>query len=473
CRWCAARARHRRSRRPFRRDLLSDADARARADRFRDRIPMDGTDRRFERALRCRSPCPRGHRLQRARPHVRARGDRVRARRSRHLGSRAVALRPSAERSSRERAPLARAGIRHRAPSPFGVRHRRHDRRGRRRALGVLDPFRLRAGRRTRELGPGVRHRSRGRRGDARRADRRVRARFAHRACRAVAPPDGPADIGGDPRTGVHRLRAVREAGHGRARPVRLSTGTTSMIEVRELRRAFGGVVALDGVTLTLALGERRAVIGPNGAGKTTLINTLAGETAPTGGTIRLAGRDITRLRSWQRARLGLAHVYQRTELFASLSARDNVGLAIAALRGPYRVFRAAPRAEYSEGEAVLESVGLAGREGVAARELSHGERRQLELAVTLAQRPRVLLLDEPTAGMSPLETARITELIAGLDRALTILIVEHDMDVVFRLADRVTVLHEGRVIADGTAADVRGDVRVHDVYLGKAVSVA
>ena len=245
------------------------------------------------------------------------------------------------------------------------------------------------------------------------------------------------------------------------------------MIEVRELRRAFGGVVALDGVTLTLAQGERRAVIGPNGAGKTTLINTLAGETAPTGGTIRLAGRDITRLRSWQRARLGLAHVYQRTELFASLSARDNVGLAIAALRGPYRVFRAAPRAEYSEGEAVLESVGLAGREGVAARELSHGERRQLELAVALAQRPRVLLLDEPTAGMSPLETARITELIAGLDRALTILIVEHDMDVVFRLADRVTVLHEGRVIADGTAADVRGDVRVHDVYLGKAVTVA
>ena len=245
------------------------------------------------------------------------------------------------------------------------------------------------------------------------------------------------------------------------------------MIEVRDLRRAFGGVVALDGVSLTLAEGERRAVIGPNGAGKTTLINALAGETAPTGGTIRLAGRDITRLRSWQRARLGLAHVYQRTELFAPLSARDNVALAVAARRGPYRVFRAPPRSERSEADAVLERVGLGGREGVAARALSHGERRQLELAVALAQRPRVVLLDEPTAGMSPLETARITELIAGLDRALTILIVEHDMDVVFRLADRVTVLHEGRVIADGTAADVRGDVRVHDVYLGKAVTVA
>ena len=245
------------------------------------------------------------------------------------------------------------------------------------------------------------------------------------------------------------------------------------MIEVRELRRAFGGVVALDGVSLSLSEGERRAVIGPNGAGKTTLINILAGEIPPSGGSVRLGGQDITHLRSWQRARLGLAHVYQRTELFAPLSARENVALAVAARRGPFRLFRAPPRAEYAEADAMLERVGLAGREAMAVRALSHGERRQLELAVALAQRPRVLLLDEPTAGMSPLETARITALVAGLDRALTILIVEHDMDVVFRLADRVTVLHEGRVIADGTAADVRGDVRVHDVYLGKAVTVA
>jgi branched-chain amino acid transport system ATP-binding protein len=245
------------------------------------------------------------------------------------------------------------------------------------------------------------------------------------------------------------------------------------MIEIRELRRAFGGVVALDGVSLTVTGGERRAVIGPNGAGKTTLINILGGEISPTGGTVRLAGADVTGLRSWQRARLGLAHVYQRTELFAPLSARDNVALALAARGGPYRLFRAPPRAEAAQADAVLERVGLAGREGVPVRALSHGERRQLELAVALAQEPRVLLLDEPTAGMSPAETGHITELIAGLDRELTILIVEHDMDVVFRLADRVTVLHEGRVIADGTAADVRGDVRVHDVYLGKAVTVA
>jgi len=245
------------------------------------------------------------------------------------------------------------------------------------------------------------------------------------------------------------------------------------MIEIRELRRAFGGVVSPYSGSLTIPGGQRRGVNGPNGAGKTTLINILAGEIAPTGGAVRLAGRDVTGLRSWQRARLGLAHVYQRTELFPPLSARENVTLAVSARRGPYRVLRAAPRSERADADAMLERVGLAGREDVLARVLSHGERRQLELAVALAQSPRVLLLDEPTAGMSPVETARITDLVAGLDRALTILIVEHDMDVVFRVADRVTVLHEGRVIADGTAADVRGDALVHDVYLGKAVTVA
>ena len=245
------------------------------------------------------------------------------------------------------------------------------------------------------------------------------------------------------------------------------------MIEVRELERSFGGVRAIAGVTLSVKEGERRAVIGPNGAGKTTLFNVLTGEIAPSAGTVHLSGEDVTRLAPWQRARRGLARMYQRNELFATLSARDNVALALAARTGPYRRFARAPASGDRAAETVLERVGLAGRELVAARELSHGERRQLELAISLAQRPRVLLLDEPTAGMSPAETARITALIAGLDRALTILIVEHDMDVVFRLADRVSVLHEGRVIADGTAAEVRGDVRVNEVYLGKALATA
>ena len=245
-----------------------------------------------------------------------------------------------------------------------------------------------------------------------------------------------------------------------------------ALIEVRGLSRSFGGVRALDGVSFAVQPGERRAVIGPNGAGKTTLFNVLTGELPPSGGAVRMAGDDITRLRPWQRARRGLARMYQRNELFAPLAARENVALAVAAHAGPYRFVGAPPPAEARAADELLTRVGLAGRETVAARALSHGERRQLELAVALAQSPRVLLLDEPTAGMSPAETARITELIAGLDRTLTLLIVEHDMDVVFRLADRVSVLHEGRVIADGTAADVRGDTRVNEVYLGKTVVI-
>ena len=245
------------------------------------------------------------------------------------------------------------------------------------------------------------------------------------------------------------------------------------MIEVHDLARSFGGVRALDGVTLAVRAGERRAVIGPNGAGKTTLFNVLTGELSPTTGKVRLGGDDVTRLTTWQRARRGLARMYQRNELFASLSARENVALSVASRAGPYRPFASPARAEYRLADELLETVGLAGRGRDLARNLSHGERRQLELAVTLGQRPRVLLLDEPTAGMSPAETARITELIASLDRALTMLIVEHDMDVVFRLADRISVLHEGRVIADGTPAQIRGDVRVNEVYLGKTVLTA
>ena len=243
------------------------------------------------------------------------------------------------------------------------------------------------------------------------------------------------------------------------------------MIETRGLRRRFGGIDALAGVDLLVAEGERRALIGPNGAGKTTLFNVLTGELAATGGEVRLAGADIGALRPWQRARRGLARMYQRNELFDPLSARENVRLALAASRGTYRPLSSIARADRAAADELLDRVGLAGKGSTLARALSHGERRQLELALALAQGPRVLLLDEPTAGMSPRETDRIAELIASLDRALTLLIVEHDMDVVFRLADRISVLHEGRVIAEGTPDHIRGDSLVHDVYLGKAVT--
>ena len=242
------------------------------------------------------------------------------------------------------------------------------------------------------------------------------------------------------------------------------------MIETRDLRREFGGIKALAGVTLKIADGERRAIIGPNGAGKTTLFNILTGELAPTAGAVLLAGEDVTRRRPHELARRGVARMYQRNELFDPLPARDNVALALGASTGPYRPFTAPPHAERPAADELLERVGLAERGDVPARRLSHGERRQLELALALAQQPRVLLLDEPTAGMSPAETARITQLIDSLDRSLTIVIVEHDMDVVFRLAQRITVLHEGRIIAEGTPEEVRGDSVVNEVYLGKVV---
>ena len=244
-----------------------------------------------------------------------------------------------------------------------------------------------------------------------------------------------------------------------------------AVIETRELRREFGGVTALDGVSLRVAEGERRAIIGPNGAGKTTLFNILTGELEPTAGTVLLSGVDVTGRSTHELARRGLSRMYQRNELFEGLSVRDNVMLALGAAAGPYRPFTGPGPRERAAADDVLKRIGLADLGSVPARSLSHGERRQLELALALARGPRLLLLDEPTAGMSPAETLRITELIASLERTLTIVIVEHDMDVVFRLADRISVLHEGRVLAEGTPDAVRGDRIVNEVYLGKVVA--
>ena len=241
-------------------------------------------------------------------------------------------------------------------------------------------------------------------------------------------------------------------------------------LEVTELRRDFGGIRALDGVHLAAREGERLAVIGPNGAGKTTLFNVLTGEIPPTAGRVILGGRDVTGMSAPRRARHGLARMYQKSELFDGLTARENVAISVGAARGPYRLGMAGSSSERSAADRILDRVGLSGRGGSRPRALSHGERRQLELALALARDPRVLLLDEPTAGMSPAETQLIAQLIAGLERTLTLLIVEHDMDVVFRLADRIAVLHEGKVIADGTPAQIRGDRVVNDVYLGRVV---
>lgn len=241
-------------------------------------------------------------------------------------------------------------------------------------------------------------------------------------------------------------------------------------LELAGVCMRFGALVAVGNVNLRVAPGERRAVIGPNGAGKTTLFNLISGELAPSTGRVYLYGRDLTGASPHLRARAGLTRTFQRNNLFFRLDAFENVRLAVQVREHPLGSLwapAAADAAVNARARALLEQVGLAGRGQVRAGELSYGEQRQLELAVALAGRPRVLLLDEPTAGMSPAETSRMAALLAGLDRGVTLLIVEHDMDVVAALADNITVLHHGEVLADGPAAAVRADPRVQEVYLG------
>ena len=236
------------------------------------------------------------------------------------------------------------------------------------------------------------------------------------------------------------------------------------------LRRTFDAVLAVNGVTLSVAPQERRAIIGPNGAGKTTLFNLITGHLAPTSGRILFEGAPIAGLPPDAVARRGISRSFQRTNLFSRLPVRENLRLAAAARgRGGYDLLGPVSRlwVPVERARSVAEAVGLTDRLDVRAGDLSYGEQRQLEIGVALATDPKLLLLDEPTAGMSPEETQRMTELLAGLPRAITLLIIEHDMDVVFTLADRITVLHHGEVLAEGTATEVRADPRVYDVYLG------
>jgi len=241
-------------------------------------------------------------------------------------------------------------------------------------------------------------------------------------------------------------------------------------LSLNGLSKEFGGLRAVDGVTLTVGAGERRAIIGPNGAGKTTLFSLISGETRPTDGRISLFGRDVTRHAPHRRAGLGLARTYQITNLFPRLTTLENCLLAVQALTPAkfhlHRGLRHYP-AFFERARAVLDAVGLGDKESEAVRNLSHGEQRQLEIGLALAGRPRVLLLDEPTAGLSPAESAAMARLLAKLDPAITVLIIEHDMDIALEIARHVTVLHYGRVIADGTRDAVRADPTVREIYLG------
>jgi len=226
----------------------------------------------------------------------------------------------------------------------------------------------------------------------------------------------------------------------------------------------------VDGVALAVRPGERRALIGPNGAGKTTLFNLIAGALPVSTGRITLFGRDVTRLPPQRRAALGLARTFQVSNLFPSLSVLDNCLLATQAL-SPVKLAMHRPLTGYRDlrerAERTLAAVGLGDRLHRTVRDLSHGEQRQLEIGLALAGRPRLLLLDEPTAGLSPAESAAMARLVDGLDPDITVLIIEHDMDIALQIARHVTVLHYGRVIADGTREAVRASPLVREIYLG------
>ncbi len=216
--------------------------------------------------------------------------------------------------------------------------------------------------------------------------------------------------------------------------------------------------------------GERRAIIGPNGAGKTTLFNLISGELPASGGAVQLFGRDVTGLPPHRRAALGLARTFQITNLFPSLSVLDNGILAAQALtRDKFAMLRPLGRFPQlaERARAALAAVGLEGQENTVVQNLSHGEQRQLEIALALAGGPRVLLLDEPTAGLSPGESHLMADLLRRLDPAMTLLIIEHDMDIALQIAERVTVLHYGRVVADGPCDLVKADPLVREIYLG------
>ena len=248
------------------------------------------------------------------------------------------------------------------------------------------------------------------------------------------------------------------------------AAGQDALLRTEGLSKSFGGVVATDNLNLTVRHGEAHAVIGPNGAGKTTLIAQLAGELAPSAGRIWFDGKDITGLPAHARVHIGIARSFQITNLLPSFTVAENLRVALRPRRGHSFVFLrdAARDPELEQGvQAMLELVGLAGRADAIARELAHGEQRQLELAMALASAPRLLLLDEPMAGIGHAEAPGMIELLLRIKRNCAMLLIEHDMDAVFRIADRITVLVGGRALASGTPEAIRDNPKVRAAYLG------
>jgi branched-chain amino acid transport system ATP-binding protein len=242
------------------------------------------------------------------------------------------------------------------------------------------------------------------------------------------------------------------------------------VLALRNVTKRFGGVVATDNVTLEVAQGEVHALIGPNGAGKTTLIGQISGSLPTESGHIGFLDQDVTRLRQHERVKLGLARSYQITSIFRRFSVLDNLALAVQARSGSsFSFWRpvAAEAALFDEARSIASQIGLENRTPTLAGNLAHGEQRALEVGLALATRPRLVLLDEPMAGMGPEESQRMIALIGRIRASVTVLLVEHDMDAVFRLADLITVLVDGRVIATGKPEEIRSDPEVRRAYLG------
>jgi len=236
--------------------------------------------------------------------------------------------------------------------------------------------------------------------------------------------------------------------------------------------RRFGGVHAVRGVELEVRPGERRAILGPNGAGKTTLFNLISGEFPPTTGSVELFGVDVTRAPARNRARMGLSRTFQTSRLFLGLSVEDNLYLSVLGVeQGHFRLVKNKHDSEMREkARAMADAVGLENVLDVLVSELSHGEQRQLEVGMARASDPKLMMLDEPAAGLSRAERVRLTETLQKLDPAITLILIEHDMDVALRVAEWVTMMHDGRVIVEGTPDEIRANQTVHDLYLGSGI---
>jgi branched-chain amino acid transport system ATP-binding protein len=247
--------------------------------------------------------------------------------------------------------------------------------------------------------------------------------------------------------------------------------GAEPILLLRGVGRRFGGLRAVDGVDLEIRRGDRRAILGPNGAGKTTLFNVIAGEFPPTEGTIELFGADVTHSPARRRAKMGLARTYQQSRVLAGLSVEDNIYLAALGVRtGHTFPFRSSKRDAPLRARAreAAREVGLEQRLGALVDELSHGERRQLSIGMARVSQPQLMMLDEPAAGLSRAERVTLTELLLNLPDDVTLLLIEHDMDVALRVANWITMMHDGRVIVEGTPAQIRANETVHELYLGK-----